>query len=466
MTPRGASLLVGILGAGVAVAVGLLSGSSTSAARLLAVGLIGMVVGVTVTLASPKFVYAALGFTLGGIPFAVIPGAGPAVLLLAVAVWAAMLTHPPPVLRVRSLDVMVALLLLVSFASVTQSATSGVHVTEFLKWAVATSLIFPLLRLDAVDLRRFGLSYVCGAAMGGGASLLILFFDRTGTAISVLSPIGYGNTGTIGTTLRWFEVGGTSIRRLAGTYIDPNVAGIFLFLGFALALALTRGWIRIVSSAVIGLALMATLSRSAILSVIVALAVYLAFQRLRTRTRVIVVAATLLGAAVALAIPAVNARFLSSFGSSDRGTDDRARALANFLPSMDGHWLFGRGWGALELIDEVAGYNANYVANTPLLTLYRGGIIVGVVFLALLLAALVIAYRRMRSSTHWQAGVIGAAFIGFLLVALQLDFPVVTNPIVTMVFSVFLALLTVNPTPLSDDSAVEPDHARLQEVPR
>ncbi|KQU07284.1 hypothetical protein ASG56_07085 [Rhodococcus sp. Leaf7] len=466
VSPRTASLLVGLLGAVVAVAVGLLSGASTTAARLLAIAVIGMVVGMTVTLASPRIVYAALAFTLGGIPFAVIPGAGPAVLLLAVAVWAAVLTHPPPNWRIRTLDVSVALLLLVSLASVTESAASSVHVTEFLKWVVATSVMFPLLRLGATDLRRFGLAYVCGAVVGGGFSLLLVFVDRTGSLIGILSPIGYGATGATGTTLRSFQVDGASITRLAGTYVDPNVAGIFLFLGLTLALALTRGWVLVLSGSIIGLALIATLSRSAILSAIVALAVFLAFQRLTALTRAMVVVATLAGTAVALAVPAVNSRFLNSFGSSDRGTSDRARAFHDFLPSMDGHWLFGRGWGAIELIDEVAGYNANYVANTPLLTLYRGGIFVGVAFLVLLVVGVVAAYRHLRASTHWQSGVIGAAFVGFTLVALQLDFPVVTNPVVTMMFSVLLAMLAANPTPTPDDTAVEPDHARLQEVPR
>lgn len=447
---RAGSMAAGILAALGAIVVGMLFGASGGPAQLLGIALTGMVAGIAVTLASPMAIYVSLAFVLGGIPFAVIPGVGPAILVLSLAVWAAALTHPLSNIRTHALEVVVGLLILVSFASMVMSAVNFTHVAEFIKWAIASSLIFPLMRLSKPELRTFGVAYAIGATVGGGFSFFLFLFDKSGTLIGYLSPIGYGVAGTIGTTLRFFEVGNTAIVRLTGTYVDPNAAGIFLFLGLALAIALMRGWIRVFCAAVIGVALLVSLSRSAIFSVIVAVIIYLLFQKLTTTARFGVVLAGLVGTVGALAVPAVNARIFNSFASSDRGTDDRAEALANFIPSMSGNWWFGRGWGAKEFIDEVAGYQVNYVANTPLLTIYRGGIVVGLVFLALLVVGIVTAYGTMRRGP-WESGVIGAGFIGFTIVALQLDFPVVTNAAATMMFGIMLVMLARNPIRAGDD---------------
>ncbi|SFA53099.1 O-Antigen ligase [Rhodococcoides kroppenstedtii] len=454
--PVSGSVAAGVLAALGAVLVGALAGGDAGPSQLLAVAVTAMVAGIAVTLSSPVVVYAALAFVLGAIPFAVIPGVGPAILVLSLAVWAGVLTHPLAHLRTHALEVSVALLILVSLASVTMSAAGAVHVAEFVKWVIATSLLFPLMRLSRRDLRVVGLTYAVGAAVGGGFSFFLFLFDRSGTMIGLLSPIGYGVAGTIGTTLRFFEAGDTSIVRLTGTYVDPNAAGLFLFLGLMLALALMRGWVRLIAASVIAVALLVSLSRSAIFSVLVAVVVFLIFQKLSTTARFGVLLAGALAVAGAFAVPAVNARIVNSFDSSDRGTSDRADALANFLPSMQGNWWFGRGWGAKEFIDEVAGYEVNYVANTPLLTIYRGGLVVGIVFLVLLGIGVVTAYRSMRTSS-WEAGVVGAGFIGFTLVALQLDFPVVTNAAATMMFAIMLAVLARYPdlTERADDVVLD-----------
>ncbi|MGU3432788.1 O-antigen ligase family protein [Actinomycetes bacterium M1A6_2h] len=457
MTKSGAPAAVaGIAAAVASVLVGAALGSGQATGTLVGIALLGMVVGVTVTIASPLVVFIMLAFVLGGLPYAVIPGAGPAILVLAVGIWAATLTHPIENMRTHSVEVAVALLLLVSVASVIISADSTRHVSEFIKWAIATSMIFPLMRLSRRNLRTVGLAYAWGATFGGGFSFLLFLFDKSGATMDYLSPIGYGVNGTIGTTLRFFEVDDQSIVRLTGTYVDPNAAGLFLFLGLALALALMRGWIRVVAVLVIGFALVASLSRSAIFSVVVAALIYLAFQRLTATARFSIIGAGLLIVVGALAVPTVNARFFNSFSSGDTGTDDRAEALGNFLPSMNGHWWFGRGWGAKELIDQTEGYKVNYVANTPLLTIYRGGILVGIVFIALLLVGIVAAHATMRQ-VPWESGVIGAAFIGFTLVALQLDFPVVTNGAATMMFSVMLVMLVKNPITADDPACADVD---------
>lgn len=64
-----------------------------------------------------------------------------------------------------------------------------------------------------------------------------------------------------------------------------------------------------------------------------------------------------------------------------------------------------------------------------------------------------VAYRTLRGGDTPQAALAGI-FIGFTVVALQLDFPVVTIPSVTMMFSVFLVFLAKN-DPHQQQSAVQ-----------
>lgn len=404
-----------------------------------------LVVGMAVIVLQPRLIYASMAFALGAIPFGVLPGAGqPIVLILAVAVWGAVLTHPIAQTRSSPLEFTVFVLVVASLISLVLTSDGVIHLIEFAKWLLATSLVFALLRLDRNDLRLFGVSYVYGGAAAAAFALAVFFLDKAGTTLNYLSIIGYGRTGTIGTHLRFYVMENSTVVRLTGTYVDPNAAGIFLFVGLALAVAMLRGWPRLLLGGVILAALIITLSRSAIFSVLVAFVLLLLFQKMSLDRKAAALAVSLVGAAGLMTVPAVYSRIFDSFSSSDKGTIDRAEALANYLSSMAGHWWFGRGWGIPEFTDEVVGYETNYVANSLLLTVYRGGVFVGAAFLAVLVVGAVLAYRRSKHEP-WETGVLGAAFVGFALVALQLDFPVVTHPPLTMAFSVFIVFLIANP---------------------
>jgi hypothetical protein len=152
-----------------------------------------------------------------------------------------------------------------------------------------------------------------------------------------------------------------------------------------------------------------------------------------------------------MTVPAIYRRIATSFGSQDRGAIDRAAGYESYVYSMKGGWWFGLGWGRPEFTDEVLGTKTNYIANSPLLSIYRGGIFVGIAFVLVLVAGLVLAYRNSRESP-WESGVIGAIFVGFALVGLQLDFPVVTIAPLTMVWAVLIAFLSANPV-LREESA-------------
>ncbi|MDY6811323.1 MAG: O-antigen ligase family protein [Actinomycetota bacterium] len=407
--------------------------------------LLFLVVGVAVTVLNPRVIYASMAFALGAIPFGVLPGAGqPIIFLLAVAVWGAVLTHPIAQTRTSPLEFTVFALVVASLISVVVTADGAAHLIEFAKWLLATSLVFALLRLDYRDLRLFGVAFVHGVGAAAAFALGVFFLDKAGTTLNHLAIIGYGRTGTIGTHLRFYVMDNSTVVRLTGTYVDPNAAGIFLLVGLALAVAMLRGWHRLVLGGVIVSALIITLSRSAIFTVVVAFVLLLLFQKMSLDKKAAALAASIVTAAGLMTVPAVYSRIFDSFSSSDKGTADRADALANYGDAMTGHWWFGRGWGIPEFTDEVVGYQTNYVANSPLLAIYRGGLFVGAAFLAVLVVGAVLAYRRSRCEP-WENGVIGAAFVGFALVGLQLDFPVVTHAPLTMVFSVFIVFLIANP---------------------
>jgi hypothetical protein len=107
---------------------------------------------------------------------------------------------------------------------------------------------------------------------------------------------------------------------------------------------------------------------------------------------------------------------------------------------MEGHWWFGLGWGRREFKDGSFAFLLNRPSNAPLLTTYRGGLIAGIAFVIVLVVGMVIAYRLLRSNrASWAFA--GGVFIGFCVVSLQLDHPVVGIPQATLDFSLMLAFL-------------------------
>jgi hypothetical protein len=109
---------------------------------------------------------------------------------------------------------------------------------------------------------------------------------------------------------------------------------------------------------------------------------------------------------------------------------------------MQGHWLLGLGWGRPEFKDGGTAFTLNFVANVPLITIYRAGLIVGAVFIALLVLGCIMSARAIRSDSTPNA-LFGGIFIGICFVALQLDHMVATIQQVTLMFSILLVFLVV-----------------------
>lgn len=447
--------------------MGIALGSEQQIILLLTAAALGALCVLTVILVHPRSAYLGLAFSVGCAPFAVLPGVDlPITLLMVVLVWTTTLLRPIELRRITSIEIAVLILVAVSFVSLIATADRFKDISEFTRWLVATSVLFPLLRLPGEELRRFGRVFVYGVGTGSVFALGMFFLDKSGSWMNYLAPFGYGNTGIIGTHLRFYQDGATQVVRLTGTYVDPNVAGIFTLVGLTLACALLRGWPRIGFALLIGGALVITLSRSAIFSVVVGALVFLMFQKMPTRQRTMLIAGSVAAVAAALSVPAVTDRILGSFGTSDTGTQARTTALSNFPSAMTGQWLFGKGWGIEEFTNEIVGYKVNYIANSPLVSVYRGGIFVGLAFTIVLVVGAVVAHRNAQREPA-ESGVVGAGLVGFSLVGLQLDFPVVTNASVTLAFVVLLAFTAAESRVLDDEDTKieEPEPIPIEPPP-
>ncbi|OZF07619.1 hypothetical protein CH300_06640 [Rhodococcus sp. 15-1154-1] len=408
--------------------------------KLGAFALVGLTVGAYIGLRHPLYLTRALAFSLGALPFGYVPGVhAPLVFTLGAAVILASVIHRTAVTRVTVGEMAVIALIVTSAISVFATAGTTVDYAEFGKWLVSTLVAVSLLRLPREELELFGRIYVYSASAAAAFALVILVADPSGRLIRYLSPFGYG---TEEESTRFVYTDGAATVRLAGTYIDPNAAGIGLFVALMLCVLLIRGRLRIALSLLLFGSIVLTLSRAALFSVVFGVLLMLLFQNLRARERVAIIGGFALAFVGALAVPTVRNRVFSSFGSGDAGSSARGDALVDFPGHMAGHWLFGLGWGREEFKDPGTAFDVNYVANAPLLSVYRGGIFTGLAFLAIIVVGAYLGYRCLRSR-NWELGFIGGGFIGFSVVALQLDFPVVTIPATTMAFSVLIVFLVL-----------------------
>lgn len=401
--------------------------------------------GLLVLLTSaPRSYLAITGFVLGFAPFAAVPGTGfQAVVLLGAVVGVIALLNPADESRSRrSVVVLSFVVILLSAFSALATFSGTESVIAYVKWAVAASVTLSVVRMAPPLRAAIGRSYVLGACAGTALSLFMLVADRQGSLLERLTIFGYGSAGAV--NVRTAVVDGSEVVRATGLYVDPNSAGLFLIFALGIAGVVYTGWMRVATMIVIAGGVVSTLSRSAIISMIVAAIVYVFVQKQSAGSRF---AFTLLGAgalAAAMFYPPIAGRLLDSFDSGDVGANARVDALENYPVHMSGHWLFGRGWYLREFVDPVYGYNLNHVANTPLLVIYRAGIFTGLAFAALLIVAIVVVVRSMRAGNSGAAW-IGGVLIGVTFVAFQLDFPVVTMPPLAMAFGLLLAFIGVLP---------------------
>ncbi|MEO6472285.1 MAG: hypothetical protein ABIR57_10125 [Aeromicrobium sp.] len=405
--------------------------------------------------------FLAFGFLLGAAPTIQVPVINvSAVFALAVLVWIAALARPRPLPRIQPIDIAFVALLVASAVSVAATVDTVGSVREFVRWAIATAVVFPLRLLSAAELRRVGRAFVAGACLAAATGIALLKLDPNYSFVGRLSFLGYDPMGGNGR----FVVGTRgAANRLVGTYIDPNLGGFMLLIALIVAIALLSGHIRIVVGGLLSIAIALTLSRSAMGSAAVSAIVLVFLSRISVKLKLRLLALGVVSSAGLLAIPAVRFRLIDSFGPTDTGSVARRSAFQEFPHEMAGHWFFGNGWGLPELIDAVAASASNNIANSPLLTLYRGGVVVAAVFVMMLVIGIVASWRLARSS-DFPSAVIGTGFIGLAVVALQLDFTVVTLISATMAFALLVAFVTGGAAAIDDpapnaQSSDEESHA-------
>ncbi|MDO7869006.1 O-antigen ligase family protein [Nocardioides jiangxiensis] len=423
--------------------------------QLLIIAALAVLVAAWVTTVHPRVTLGAFALVLGLVPYAKLPGTeAPLILVLAVGSWVAIAFLPGVRFTIGYPEVLLGIFAAVAAISFLVTSPSADSVLEYVSWLAATSVVVPM-RLLTREARRVVVgALVAGAAVAAVAGVLLLRYDPLGYFLARLTVIGYHAGGGNAQYVPGVE---SNTLRLTGTYVEPNIAGLILAAGVLLAVAAYRGWLRVVLVAVIGAGLALTLSRSALGTVVVALGLVVLLGRGRQR---VWLAGTGVAAALAvLATPVLRARIFSSFGEHDTGSQARALAFSDYASSVQGHWLWGLGWDRPEYRSQSIGQTVNFVANAPLLTVYRGGVILGAVAVLILLVLVVRAGLQARAG--FEAAVLACGVAGFALVALQLDFPVVIQHPATAVFSVLVGLSIGRP--VTDDdvepAAVQPEGA-------
>ena len=409
-----------------------------------AVGLVGLVAGTYIGLRHPLWLYWALAFLLAALPFGYFPGVHlPMYLALAVGVLLAALIHPSERTGLSRLEIAVVVLVVVSGLTLVFGGITLPGIVEFGRWATAMLVMVALLRLSPENMARFGRIYVYTAAVNAIYGMFIVFADPQQKSYRLLQIFGYGAGGDADALRYAFinDQGEVTSLRLGGTWVEPNSAGLSMLFAIAIGVVVLTGWRRVAVTTIFLVAIPLTLSRAAIATVIVGFVLVLVFHTMRSRDRLLGLAALALIPAAALTVPTIRARIFSTLSSSDPGANDRARSLREFPHTMSGHWLFGLGWGRPEFKNGNLAFQLNYVSNAPLITVYRAGIFAGLAFVAIMVIGCIVGYRALRSASTSNA-IMGGFFISACFLALQLDHTVASVSQPVMLFSILLAFLS------------------------
>ncbi|MGA9103118.1 hypothetical protein [Aeromicrobium sp.] len=388
----------------------------------------------------PFAIFGAFAAVLGFIPYLHVPSTSvPLLLVLSVGVWVALAFLPGVRFHPGAPELWLLALVATALLSAVATGMSGTTIKELAAWVAATAIVVPVRFLPAAARATTVRVFVLSAAAASVLGIVLVRIDPFGVLLERLTIAGYreGRTNVQ-------RVPGTAdiATRLTGTFVEPNIAGLVLGAGLLLAVAYFRGPIRVALVVVIGAGLLLTLSRAAIATA--AVAGVLLVLRTPGRQRITLVASGLVAGLGALAIPSVQARLLDSFGPSDTGTRARDLAFQEFPRAMQGHWVWGLGWDRDEFRMASLGRVINYVANGPLVTIYRGGVVLGILVVVVLLVLVVRSWFAARRS--FEDAVVCCGVIGIVLVALQLDFPIVIQAPATALFS-FLVGLSLAPHP-------------------
>lgn len=475
-----------LVAAAIVIVVPLIAGAVALGGKLgvMAVGgLIALAVGVYIGLRHPLWLYWGMAVAVGALPFGYFPGVHlPLYLPFAGGALVAALVHPNaakrfPVLG-STLAKSVLVLVVISGVSMVITFSSIVNILDYTKWAIATGAFFALLALPREHLAKFGRIFVYAASFNALIGIGSIVLGSNQILLQPFRIFGYA----VANTERFFFTGGTptnlpragrfevaadsqAFSRLGGLWLDPNAAGIGLVISFVIAMIVFTGWRRVVLAAILGSAIALTLSRSAIVSVLVGVVLVFVFHPMRSRDRQILVGTLTLAFVGAFMVPSVRTRLMGTLSSNDAGATDRVDSIREFPGRMDGHWLFGWGWSQREFKDGAYAFIENFVSNAPLIAIHRGGIFVGAAFLGVVVIGCVIGYRLLRSNSL-PGALYGGVFIGFSIVALNLDHPVVVIPQIVFLYTIFLTFLAYADQLRQEDKERSALETRIAEATR
>ena len=449
-----------LVGAAIVASVVLVAGAATVVGKpaIMAVAaLIALSVGVYIGLRHPLWLYWGMAVAVGTLPFGYFPGVHlPLYLPFAGGALVAALVHPNAAKRFPVLGSTLAkgvlVLVVISGISMIITFSSIVNILDYTKWAIATGAFFAILALPREHLAKFGRVFVYAAAFNASFGIASIVMGSNQILLQPFRIFGYA----VANTERFFFTGGTAdlrgdgrfavaadsqaFSRLGGLWLDPNAAGIGLVISFVIAIIVFTGWRRVVLAGILGAAIALTLSRSAIVSVLVGVLLVFLFHPMRARDRQLLIGTLTLAFISAFMVPSVRTRLLGTLSQNDAGATDRVDSIREFPGRMDGHWLFGWGWSQREFKDGAYAFLENFVSNAPLIAIHRGGIFVGLAFLGVVAIGCVIGYRLLRANSLPRA-LYGGVFIGFSFVALNLDHPVVVIPQIVFLYTIFLTFL-------------------------
>ena len=405
------------------------------------VGVLALIVAVYVGLRHPLWLYWCLAVVLAGLPFGYFPGVHlPLYLPFAFGAVLAAVLYPADDMRFHRIEIAIFILVFFAGVSVVVTSFSLAGLSQYIRWLTVTLVAVALLRLPREHLERFGRIFVWVATANALWGIFIVAVDHHEKSLKIFEPFGYGIGVGANLSNYAYDPNAPGILRLGGTWVHPNSAGIALTCAFLMCLILFRGRLRAWLAVIILAALLLTLSRQSIFTVLVGFLLVFIFHSMRARVRWYALGSLALIVAVVFSVPFMRHRLLASFSNSDAGAVARQNSLADFPHQVSGHWLFGLGWARPEFHIAASAYQINLISNTPLLQIYRGGIFTGLAFIAVLVIGCVMGYRALRSDSLPFA-VYGGVFIATCFVGLQLDHGAADIPQVILQFSVLLAFL-------------------------
>jgi hypothetical protein len=438
-------------------------------------GLLAVVVAVYIGLRHPLWLYYGTVIFVTTFPFGYFPGVHvPIYLVFGCGSILAFLVHPRAVRRHSPLMTTVLVLILLSGVSMIATFSTPLNIVDFAKWGVATGFMFALLALPNDQLRGIGKAFVYSCTFSALWGMAAVALGSTKYIVKPFEIIGYyavdkfyitGGTLTQPRTGR-FDVGQDSetFQRLGGLWVDPNAAGIGLVIGMAIAAILFTGWQRATLMTILAVAIVLTLSRAALASVLVGTALVFIFHNMRSRDRQIIIGTLFVAGTAAMTIPAVRKRLMGSLGSNDAGASDRMAAIREFPMRLGDNWIFGRGWSLREFKDGPYAFTENFVSNAPLIAVHRGGLIAGLSFVAVIIIGCVVAAKLIRTDSLPHA-FYGGVFIAFSTITLNLDHPVVVIAQMTFMYTFFLVFLQYSDELRREGALTTPKAAALTSKP-